>query len=218
MDRERERTASPEGKWLDYRQHFRAFSGKFLGLIQGPPLPVGSLPRAQGPGRGDPGPLWLAGGWEQCRSQGGGSHHCLHTPFPTLRDVATGAGTFLSYQRFWETRRGGRGSAWPHPPPSPSTAPPPGGSVLPTPESQPQRPFRILHSQGRFSSELTSSLRPSLRPQFLPQFLTSFTSSPSPQGLHLTSFLRFSPSPSDSHLLPQTLTSSPRPSPPHLLP
>ena len=32
------------GKWLDTKQNFPASSGKFLGLIQGPPLRVGGGP------------------------------------------------------------------------------------------------------------------------------------------------------------------------------
>lgn len=32
-----------KGKWLDTKQVFGAFSGKFLGLIQGLPLPAGGL-------------------------------------------------------------------------------------------------------------------------------------------------------------------------------
>lgn len=36
-----------KGKWLDPKQDFQAFSGKFLGLIQGLPLPAGGLHRSR---------------------------------------------------------------------------------------------------------------------------------------------------------------------------
>lgn len=42
------------GKWLDTKQNFPASSGKFLGLIQGPPLQVGEALQSSRPREGRP--------------------------------------------------------------------------------------------------------------------------------------------------------------------
>lgn len=77
------KSCSYEGKWLDSEQDFPVLSGKFLGLIQGPPLPVGgALQSCSLRGETLVLPAW------GLKSQGGNRGVAIlvpHPPFPTLK-------------------------------------------------------------------------------------------------------------------------------------
>lgn len=115
-DRNKELGCLYEGKWLDNKQDFPALPGKFLGLIQGLPLPVGGGPRKLKHPRGETLVLPAWGSKSQGRNRGE-AILVPHPAFPTRRGGCCGIRDFPRQLNFLGNQRQLQGGAHPRPAP-----------------------------------------------------------------------------------------------------